>query len=95
MIFTSVNGILQAEINRVKAHGARNLFNVTVERPISLWHAVAAECARGRRIRVDHICIEADVGRFAIFSIADIQRHCLVTCVARHGQCVTAVRARV
>ena len=93
MIFASVDGVLQAEINRVKAHGARDLFHVTVERPVSLRHAVAAECASGRRVGVDHIRIKADVGRFAIFAVADIQRHRLVTCVARDGQRVTAIRA--
>ena len=95
MIFPGMDGVLQAEIDRVEAHGARDLFHVTVERPVSLRHAVAAECACRRCVGVDHVRVETDVGRFAIFAVAHIQRHRLVTGVACHRQRVAAVRARV
>src|SRR5690606_15501114 len=41
MIFAGVNGILQSEFNGVEAHCPRDLFQVTVEGPIALWHAIS------------------------------------------------------
>ncbi len=95
MIFTGADGVLQAEIDRVKTHCPGDLFHVPVQRPISLRHAVSTVSASGRCIGVNHICVEADVRRFAIFAIADVQSHGFVPGIAGHGQCVTTVRARI
>ena len=95
MVFARVDGVFEAEINRVEAHRAGDLFEVAVERPIALRHAITAERARGRGVGVDHVRVEADVGRLAIFAVADVERHRLVACVARDGQRMTAVRARI
>src|SRR6266511_735327 len=75
MVFAWMNRILQTEFDGVKIQGTRDLFHVTVERPVSLRDAIATERARRRRVRVHDVCIEADVGRLTIFSIANIQRH--------------------
>ena len=95
MIFAGMDCVLQAKLNWVEIQRTRDLFHVTVEGPVSLWDAVAAERARGRGVGVYHVCIKADVGRLAIFAIANIQRHGFVPCIACDSQRVTAIRARV
>ncbi len=64
-------------------------------RPETLWNTVASIGAGGRCIRVDDICIETDVWRFAVWTIAHIKRHCLVPGIAGDGEGMTAVSAGI
>ena len=95
VIFARSNGILQAELDRVEVHRTCDLFHVTIERPIALWHAVPAIRTGRRRVGVDDVRVETDVGRLAILTIAHVQRHGLVAGVAGHCQGVGAVCAGV
>ena len=95
MIFSGMERVLQAKFERVKIQGAGNFFHVPVERPIALWHAVAAKRPGRWSIRVYNVSVKADVGAFAVFSIADIERHRLVAGVAGDGQGMRAVGAGV
>ena len=57
MIFARANGILEAKINWVKFQRASNLFHMTLDRPIALWHAIAAERAGRWCVGIHHIGI--------------------------------------
>ncbi len=72
MVFARMNRVLESKLNRVEIQGARDLFDMTVERPISLRHAIAAIRARRRRVGVDDVRVEADIRTLSILSVADV-----------------------
>src|SRR5512144_1004452 len=55
MIFTGMDGIFQAEFDWVEAHFAGDVFNMAVERPVSLWYAVPTESTGRRRVGIYNV----------------------------------------
>ena len=88
-------GILQAELERIEAQAAGDLFHVALDRPVALRNAIAAEGTGRWMVGVNDICIEADVGRLAVGSIAHVQRHGFVPGIAGDGEGMAAISAGI
>ena len=97
MLVAGAHGILQTELDRIDAQLARDAFHVHIHRERALRHAVTAKGSGGRRVGVDDVGVEANVGnrRIAFGRLAGIQRHRFVAGVARDGERMTAIRAGI
>ena len=67
-----MNGILQAEFERVQSYGTGNLFHVTFDWPIPLRYAITAKGSSGGCVGVDNIGVETDIRRLPVGTIAHV-----------------------
>jgi len=95
VFFAGLQHVHQPEPQRVQPQAARDALHMTFERVEALRHAVAAIRAGRRRVGVDHVRDETDVGLRIRAFVGRIKRHGLVAGVAGHSEGMVAVCARV
>src|SRR5664280_1809007 len=91
MVFAGMDGVFKAEFEWIQAKSTGNFLHMTFDRPKSLWYAIAAKRSSGRRVGVNNICIKADIGRFPVWPITNVQCHGFGSGIASHGDRVAPI----